>query len=143
MGAAKVIAFRPAALTWDDIQRMRDTSDRPASFFRRIQPIACELVGDDDAGEVTRIAAPTDPRSLSNVRPHTDQPSYSGPKLTPARAATNRRKQLAACGCRRCALALNPPQTFADAERFAYAVDTSAVFGGAFGALVRFDGKDW
>jgi hypothetical protein len=63
------------------------------------------------------VMTPADLRESSNNRPHTETP-YTGlrPK-TAAQAAKVRRKAMQACGCRLCALALNPPKTFAEWAR--------------------------
>jgi len=64
-----------------------------------------------------------DPRLPSNVKAHSEL-AYVGPGLTRAQATKERARRMKACGCRLCALALNPPLTFADAARF------GLVFGG-------------
>lgn len=58
-----------------------------------------------------------DPRLPSNVQAHVEEP-YHGPSLSKAKAASERKRRMKACGCRLCALVLNPPMTFAEAERF-------------------------
>lgn len=64
------------------------------------------------------VVTPTDLRDVTNNRPHTAVP-YAGPTpKTAAQAAKLRKKAMQACGCRLCALALNPPQTFAEWTRF-------------------------
>lgn len=63
------------------------------------------------------IVTPADLRDPSNNRPHIEVP-YTGPApRTAAQAAKLRKKAAQACGCRLCALALNPPTTFADWQR--------------------------
>ncbi len=68
-------------------------------------------------------ALPPEARELSNLRPHTEavvspetRAALSGPHAR-ATATKARRAAMLACGCRLCALALNPPQTFAEYER--------------------------
>jgi hypothetical protein len=62
------------------------------------------------------VVTPDDLRSRDNNRPHTPA-RYAGPPPKSAAAASKlRRKEMEACGCRLCALALNPPQTFAEYE---------------------------
>lgn len=64
--------------------------------------------------------ASADRRSVFNQAAHVESTPYDGPKLTPARARARWRKLYAACPCRLCALALNPPQTFAEGKAFGY-----------------------
>lgn len=62
-----------------------------------------------------------DARLPTNMKPHEEAPApLRAKKWTPAAAAKARAKAYAACGCRLCAIALNPPKTFAEGERFGY-----------------------
>jgi hypothetical protein len=60
-----------------------------------------------------KVAAPlgSDLRLPSNLKPHSEAP-YSGPTLKAGAAKKRRASMMLACGCRLCALALNPPTTF-------------------------------
>jgi hypothetical protein len=93
-------------LTWEDIERMR---------AERLPPFVVK------AQKIVALASRPDPRLPSNTAAHVQRPlsakELTG-KMTPARAAKLRRLSMAACPCRLCALALNPPLTFADAVRF-------------------------
>lgn len=113
MEGTQVVSFRAVSrgvaivrpLTWADI-----VSDRAARGLK--------TRGERARNGIAFVDPSSDPRLPSNVKPHDPGVPYSGPRLTPGRAATERKRKMLACGCRLCALALNPPLTFADGERF-------------------------
>ena len=67
-----------------------------------------------------------DPRSLSNTAAHVERP-VPARAWTKASAAKFRRDTAKACGCRLCALAINPPATFSEYESFMGAPSPSAI----------------
>lgn len=76
----------------------------------------------------------SDPREKTNSAPCT-VPLYTGPRpATAAGAARIRRESMKLCACRMCALALNPPRTFAEHTRFVGDITPEArewIYGGA------------
>lgn len=67
--------------------------------------------------ECARASPANDPRALTNLKEHSETPTGAKPK-TAAAASKLRRKAMEACMCRMCALALNPPKTFAEWNEF-------------------------
>lgn len=115
-----VVFTRPDArrMTWADVM-----ADRIARGLEKPLP----------AKSTRKAKAPTGPRTVDvdgvqidardprNTRPHTAPPFTGALPTSAARAASLRKGTMLACACRLCALALNPPRTFA--EHTAFCVD--------------------
>lgn len=129
-----VVFKRPDArpMTWADVM-----ADRIARGLEKPLP----------AKSTRKAKVPTGPRMVDvdglqldardprNTRPHT-APMFMGDRPTSAaRAASLRKGAMLACECRLCALALNPPSTFADFSKFIGAdlarEQEAELFGGA------------
>jgi len=97
---------------WAEIEAMRAKRRAPAKVSFKADPMR--------EARVALASELADPRLPSNLAPHVEALLSADQRagLTKARAAKARAKAMAACPCRLCALALRPPQTFADAERF-------------------------
>lgn len=113
---------KPVAMTWEAIMRdriargleadpevTRATPPRPPSRTKSPRAKKSSL-----ARTFNLAGVEVDLRDPRNVAPCT-APAYTGPApKTPAAAAKIRRELMAKCSCRLCALALNPPSTFAE-----------------------------
>jgi len=76
--------------------------------------------------EAAPAPATIDPRSLANTAAHVERP-VPARAWTKASAAKFRRDTAKACGCRLCALAINPPVTFSEYEVFMGSPSPSAI----------------